>query len=174
MSASEYFSTLRKDPKLTEEQRIFLDRLSDVIDAVKPAHLALDNLSANFDIGSKRKPALQLELPHVSDRDLKLLLTVEPGAIVVSYGWFDHIHFGYPEPDRPLDEALPFIRDLLAGNVEVEIAHGWLSTRVTTFQISPMGERVELQTCGTLAIFAGGMKWPPKPREVRRLSFAEL
>ena len=36
---------------------------------------------------------------------LALLLT---RAVVVSYDWYDHLHFGYGEPDPPVEEVLGF------------------------------------------------------------------
>lgn len=170
--SSRYFSELPDKKKLSEEQAFFLDKLSDLIDALKPTHLAFHKFSASIKPISKGKVLLELTLPHLSDTDLQLFLTVESGSVVVSYGWYDHIHFGYGEPDPPADEALRFIHDLLEGNVEVEIVYGWLWTKVTTFRVSPAGERVRLQRAFTPAVFAGGWKWPPRLREVRRLSFA--
>ena len=90
----------------------------------------------------------------------------------MSYGWYDHVHFGYGEPDPPVEEALGFIRDMLLGNVDLEIIYGWFWTRVTTYRLdSSTGGRVRVQSGFTPAIFAGGFRWPPRLREVRRISF---
>ncbi len=103
---------------------------------------------------------------------MSLLITVETGAVVVSYGWYDHIHFGYGGGDPPVEEAIGFVRDLLAANIELEIIYGWLWTRVTTYrQDRTTGQRLRLQSGFTPALFAGGIRWPPRHREVRRISF---
>ena len=165
------FSALRDDHRLREDQRAFVDRLSLLLTTERPPLVSLQQVSARVKMEGKAKAHIEVTIPHQVDPGLTLLLTVEPQAVVVSYGWYDHIHFGYGEPDPPVEEAFGFIRDLLTGNVELEITYGWFSTKVITYRLDATGRRVLMQSNSTLAIFAGGFRWPPRPREVRRISF---
>ena len=166
------FSALRDDDRLREDQRAFLDRLGDLLTTEKPSLVPLESVSARIVGKRKGKAHVEVGIPNQGDLDLELGLTVEPGAVVVSYGWYDHIHFGYGEPDPPVEEALGFVRDMLLGDVEVEITHGWLWTKVATLRLDrSTGERVEVQATSRLAVMAEGFRWPPRPREIRRISF---
>ena len=166
------FSDLQKDERLREDQRAFLDRLSLLLTTEKLSLVRLERVTARVKMEGKAKAHAEVTIPNQGDPDLTMLLTVEPGAVVVSYGWYDHIHFGYGEPDPPVEEAFGFIRDMLLGNVELEIIYGWLSTGVTTYRLDrSTGARVQMQSDSTPAIFAGGFRWPPRRREVRRISF---
>jgi hypothetical protein len=166
------FSDLRDYDRLSEDQRAFLDRLALLLSTEKPSLVQREGFSAAVKIEGKGKPYIEVTVPNQGDPDLRLLLTVETRAVVVSYGWYDHVHFGYGEPDPPVEEALGFIRDMLLGNVELEIIYGWFWTRVTTYRLdSSTGGRVQVQSGFTPAIFAGGFRWPPRLREVRRISF---
>ena len=166
------FSDLPGYDKLCDEQRAFLDRLRLLLSTEKAPLVAQDKVAASLKIEGKAKPIVEVTIPNRRDPDMSLLLTVEERAVVVSYGWYDHIHFGYGEPDPPVEEALPFIRAMLLGNVELEIIYGWFWTKVTTFRLDgPTGGRVRVQSGSTPAIFAGGFRWPPRLREVRRVSF---
>jgi hypothetical protein len=166
------FSDLRTDKRLTEDQRAFLDRLPLLLATEKLSRVSPERVSARIKMEGKAKAHVEITVPNQGDPELTLLLTIEPEAVVVSYGWYDHIHFGYGEPDPPVEEAFGFIRDMLLGNVELEIIHGWLLTKVTTCRIDrSTGARVVVQSCSAPAFFTGGFRWPPKPREVRRISF---
>lgn len=169
--SSRYFSELQGNEKLQEEQYAFLNRLSDLLESLQPSQVAVEKLSGRVRTLDKTKALLKVTIPHRRDPDLSLSLTVEPGSIVVSYGWYDHVHFGYGEPDPPVQEALEFVRDLIQGNVEVEITFGWLWTKVRSTRRGSSGEWVPLATAFTPAILAGGFRWPPRQREVRRISF---
>jgi hypothetical protein len=168
--SSRYFSELQGNDKLQEEQHAFLERLSDLLESLQSGQVAVEKLSGRVRFLDKTKALLEVTVPHRHDHDLSLSLTVEPGSIVVGYGWYDHVHFGNGESKSPLDEALEFVRDLIKGNVEVEITYGWLWTKVRTRR-RVSGEWVALAVAFTPAIFAGGFRWPPRPREVRRISF---
>jgi len=166
------FSEVRNDDRLGDDQRAFLDRLGDLLTAEKPSLVPLDSVTARVIGKRKAKAFVDVTIPNQGDPDLELGLAVEPGAVVVGYGWYDHIHFGYGEPDPPVEEAFGFVRDMLLGDVEVEITYGWFWTNVTTFRLNrSTGGRVGIQSSLRAAIFASGFRWPPKPREVRRISF---
>ena len=170
--AADKLAALTGGANLNEEQTAFLEKLSALIDELKPKQLSLDKLSGRVRATRKRESVVQLTIPHLSDSHLELGVAVEPHAIVVGYGSYDHIHFGYGEPDPPTADALPFIRALFEGRVEVVITYGWVWTNVKTFQINVSGQRVRIQSGSTPAMFAGGWKWPPRIKETRRLSFA--
>jgi hypothetical protein len=166
------FSELVGDDRLAESQRTFLDRLGELLTTEKPSLVPLESVKAGIKMEGKAKAHIEVTIPNQGDPDVSLLLTVEPQAVVVSYGWYDHIHFGYGEPDPPVEEAFEFIRDILLGNVELEILYGWFWTRVTTYRLDrSTGQRVRMQSGFTPATFAGGFRWPPRPSEVRRISF---
>jgi hypothetical protein len=166
------FSDLRGDDRLTEFQRTFLDRLGDLLTTEKPSLVPLESVTAGIKMEGKAKAHIEVTIPNQGDPDVSLLVTVEPQAVVVSYGWYDHIHFGYGEPEPPVEEAFGFIRDMLLGNVEVEITYGWFWTNVTTHRFDrSTGARERMGSGSTPAIFAGGFRWPPRPSEVRRISF---
>jgi hypothetical protein len=166
------FSALRDDDRLTEHQRAFLDQLGDLLTTEKPALVPLESVSARI-VGKRgAKPHIDVDIPNQGDPDLELGLAVEPAAVVVSYGWYDHIHFGYGEPEPPVEEAFAFIRDMLRGNVEIEITYGWLWTKVATYRLDrSTGERISIHSVIMLSLMAGGFRWPPRPPELRRLSF---
>jgi hypothetical protein len=166
------FSDLGGDDRLTEFQRTFLDRLGDLLTTEKPSLVPLESVSARI-VGKRQgKAHVDVDIPNQGDADLELGLAVEPAAVVVSYGWYDHIHFGYGEWEPSVDDAFGFVRDMLLGNVEVEINHGWLWTRVTTYRLDrATGARVETHLTIRAAITAVGFRWPPRPTEVRRISF---
>jgi len=167
------FSALRDDNRLREDQRAFLDRLGDLLIKEKPSLVPLESVSASIVGKRKEKAHVEVTIPNQGDPELTLLITVEPKAVVVSYGCYDHIHFGYGEPDPPVEEAFGFIRDILFGNVELEITNGWFSTKVITYRLdASSGRRVLMQSGSTLAIFAAGFRWPPRSRAVRRISFS--
>jgi len=166
------FSDLRKDERLSEDQRAFLDRLSLLLTTEKLSLVRLERVTARVKMEGNAKAHVEVTIPNQGDPDLTMLLTVEPGAVVVSYGWYDHIHFGYGEPDPPVEEAFGFVRDMMLGDVEVEITHGWLWTKVATLRLDrSTGERAEVQATSRLAGMAEGFRWPPRPREIRRISF---
>jgi len=165
------FSALRDDDRLREDQRAFVDRLSLLLTTERPPLVSLQQVSARVKMEGKAKAHIEVTIPSRVDPELTLLLTVEPQAVVVSYGWYDHVHFGYGEPDPPVEDAFGFIRDLLTGSVELEITFGWFSTKVITYRLDATGRRVLMQSSSTFAIFAGGFRWPPRRREVRRISF---
>ena len=166
------FSALLDDDRLSEDQRDFLVRLGDLLTTEKPALLDLEGVSARV-VGKRRTTAhIDVDVPNHGDPDLELGLAVEPAAVVVSYGWYDHIHFGYGEPEPPVEEAFEFIRDMLRGNIEVEITYGWLWTKVETYRLDrSTGERISIHSVITLSLMAEGFRWPPRPPELRRLSF---
>lgn len=166
------FSALRDDQRLSEDQRAFLDRLGDLLTTEKPALVPLERVSARI-VGKRRAKAhVDVDIPNQGDPDLDLGLAVEPAAVVVGYGWYDHIHFGYGEPEPPVEEALGFIRDMLRGDIEVEITYGWLWTKVETYRLDrSTGERISIHLAITPSLMAEGFRWPPRPRELRRLSF---
>jgi hypothetical protein len=170
--AADKLAALTGGANLNEEQTAFLEKLSALIDELKPKQLSLDKLLGRVRATRKRESVVQLTIPHRSDSDLELGVAVEPHAIVVGYGSYDHIHFGYGEPDPPAADALPFIRALLEGRVEVEITYGWVWTNVATFEINASGQRVRIQSGSSPAMFSAGWKWPPRIKETRRLSFA--
>jgi hypothetical protein len=166
------FSDLRDDDRLTEFQRTFLDRLGDLLTTEKPSLVPLESVSARIVGKRPGKAHVDVDIPNQGDADLELGLAVEPAAVVVAYGWYDHIHFGYGEPEPPVEDAFGFIRDMLLGNVEVEITHGWFWTRVTTHRLDrATGARVKIHLTIRAAIMAAGFRWPPRPSEVRRISF---
>jgi hypothetical protein len=167
------FSELVGDDRLAELQRTFLDRLGELLTTGKPSLVPLESVKAGIKMEGKAKAHIEVTIPNQGDPDVSLLLTVEPQAVVVSYGWYDHIHFGYGDPDPPVEEVFEFIRDILLGHVELEILYGWFWTRVTTYRLDrSTGQRVRMQSGFTPAIFAGGFRWPPRPSEVRRISFS--
>jgi hypothetical protein len=166
------FSDLRDDDRLRDDQRAFLDPLGDLLTTEKPSLVPLESVSARVIGKGKGKGHVDVTIPNQGDPDLELGLAVEPGAVVVGYGWYDHIHFGYGEPEPPAEEAFGFIRDMLLGDVEVEITYGWFWTNLTTYRLNrATGGRVRIQSSLRAAIFTSGFHWPPKPREVRRISF---
>jgi hypothetical protein len=166
------FSEVRNDDRLGDDHRAFLDRFGDLLTAKKPSLVPLDSVTARVFGKRKAKAFVDVTIPNQGDPDLELGLAVEPGAVVVGYGWYDHIHFGYGEPDPPVEEAFGFVRDMLLGDVEVEITYGWFWTNLTTYRLDrATGGRVRIQSSSRAAIFTAGFHWPPKPREVRRISF---
>jgi hypothetical protein len=116
-------------------------------------------------IAGKPTPTVTIRLPHRMDKKQGVWVFVEQEAVVFSYDG-DHMHFGYGEPDAPIEQALDFARDLLDGRVEVEI-RGWLlATGVTTYRVGRDGAREKLQSGGYL-----GWISVPFRRKTRLISF---
>src|SRR2546430_12169210 len=82
------FSALRDDDRLREDQRAFLDNLGDLLITEKPSLVPLESVSASILGKRKGKARVEVGIPNQGDPDLELGLSVEPGAVVVSYGWY--------------------------------------------------------------------------------------
>src|ERR1700694_1311513 len=95
------FSEVRNDDRLGDDQRAFLDRLGDLLTAEKPSLVPLDSVTARVIGKRKAKAFVDVTIPNQGDPDLELGLAVEPGAVVVGYGWGGHHYFRVGRAARP-------------------------------------------------------------------------
>jgi hypothetical protein len=152
-----------RDARLSPTQRSFIADLSRLIHSTKAPALNEETILPT--IAGKPTPTVTIALPHRVNARQRVEIFVEPEAIVFSYDG-DHLHFGYGEPDPPIEEALEFARDLLEGRIELEL-RGWLlGAGVTTYRRNPDGTREELQSGGYL-----GWIGVPFQRTTRVISF---
>lgn len=161
--ALEDLDSIGRDSRLSRPQRSFIADLAGILRSTMAPGLDCANILAI--VSGKPTPSVRINLPHTGNEGQHVDIFVEREAVVFSYGG-DHMHFGYGEPDPPIEEALDFTRDLLEGRIEVEI-RGWLlATGVTTFRLGPNGLREKLQSGGYL-----GWVSVPFRRRTRSISF---
>lgn len=137
----------------SDEQRSHLERLQEIIRRLAPTGLDLSNTTVAVEAGR-----LFVTLPHRSQDDQDLALSIRPDEAVVYYG-IEHQHFwpedptsGFPWPIDAADHvsaAFELLEAVLAGRVELEVREGLVARRTTSL-LDDDGDRRVIFRCSTL------------------------